>query len=59
MNRYWHNLSKDTKGEVKFSIVRGRGQFYIRLLEPVGLVDISEFVGKERVFAALTKAVFE
>lgn len=52
VNRYWHNFSRDEKGEVKFNVVRDRGRFYIRLPEPVGLTDISEFVSKQSVVAA-------
>lgn len=51
IDRHWHSLSKDAKREVKFSILRERGRFFIRLSEPTGLVDVSEFLRGERVIS--------
>jgi hypothetical protein len=47
INRYWHSLSRDEKGEIKFNIVREHGSFYLRIPQPTGLVDISAFVQKD------------
>jgi len=51
LNRYRNLLSRDTRGQFKFNIVRERGTFYIRLLRPAGLTDISSFVSRQKVIA--------
>jgi hypothetical protein len=51
IDRYWHNFSRAENGEMKFTIRRERGIFYIQLLEPVGWVEATDYVRTERVIS--------
>jgi len=52
INRHWHHFSRDGIGEIKFVVMRERGSFYVQLVQPVGKVDVSEYVEKDRVVAS-------
>jgi len=55
VNRWWHSLSRDKKGEIKFKVVKHHGHFCIDPLKPADRVDVSEFVENEPLVCAVRK----
>jgi hypothetical protein len=47
LDKYARNMSKDHKGQVKFNVTRSNGRFYLLIPEPVGSVDVMEYVDSE------------
>ncbi len=45
--KYGRTLSKDEKRQVKFNVLRLHGRFYLQIPEPVGSVDVTEYVDGE------------
>jgi hypothetical protein len=58
MNRYWHAFSRDQKGEMKFNVVNQRGRLHLQIPQPVGLVDVADFVSPDLLIAPEPPQVF-
>ncbi len=58
VNRYWHNLSRDKNGEMKFNVVKETGGLHLKIPQPVGLVDVSDFVSPDLLVAPQRPQVF-
>ncbi len=58
VNRYWHSFSRDKNGEMKFNVIKKSGRFHLQIPQPVGLVDVSDFVSPELLEAPERPEVF-
>jgi hypothetical protein len=54
LDKYERNMSKDHKGQVKFNVTLSNGRFCLLIPEPVGSVDVMEYLDGEPLVVALS-----
>ncbi len=47
LDKYARNMSRDHKGQIKFNVTRLNSRFSLLIPEPVGSVDVMEYVDRE------------